>query len=363
MLSLFILLSILLGLVYIFVQRRYTFWQRNKIPFVTPKFPMGNLSNAKGGKHISLQLADLYNQNKAEHRLVGLYFFLRPVMLLIDPELIRHVLIKDFQNFQTRGTYYNAKHDPLSANLFALDYDQWRPLRTSLTSTFTSAKMKFMFPTVVSLANRLVETFNEKIKTDNEVEIGELFDCFTTDVIGTCAFGIKCNSLKNPNAIFRTMGKELTAKQSLSAFARQLASWNKNLANFFGVRRFNKSVTDYFYKIVKETIEYREKHGIHRNDFMDMLIEMKKTTLTLNEVAAQCFIFFVAGHETSSVNLTFCIYELSLEENKHIKDKARREIQSVLERYNGVLTYEALADMVYCEQIIQGISIFNLIVH
>lgn len=355
MFDFFILVSVLLGLIYTFVQRRYTFWKDNNIPFVKPKFPFGNLSNAKDRKHISLQLADFYEQNKAKHRLVGIYFFLRPVTLLIDSELIRQVLIKDFQNFQSRGTYYNEKADPLSANLFFVDYEQWKPLRQSLTSTFTSGKMKFMFRTIVSVANRLVETLNEKIETDNELEIGELLDCFTTDVIGMCAFGIECNSLKDPNAEFRQMGKRLSEKPNLGMFGRQLASWNKSWANFFGVRRFSKDVTDYFFNVVKETVEYREKNAVHRNDFMDLLIEMKKTSLSLNEIAAHAFSFFIAGFETSSVNLAYCLYELALEENRSVKDKALQEIRTVLKRHNGDLTYEALAEMVYCEQIINGI--------
>lgn len=40
---------------------------------------------------------------------------------------------------------------------------------------------------------------------------------YTTNVIGSCAFGIKCDSLKNPDCEFRVKGKELLKVDFLTA--------------------------------------------------------------------------------------------------------------------------------------------------
>lgn len=136
-------------------------------------------------------------------------------------------------------------------------------------------------------------------------------------------------------------------------------------------------------RIVDETVTFRENNNVQRNDFMSLLIDLKNSKdvanrLNMNEIAAQvffffiyffyslfiyflflhfinqAFVFFLAGFETSSTTLTYCLYELALEKHKHIQDEARREIFSTLEKYGGELTYEAVNEMAYIDQIING---------
>lgn len=38
---------------------------------------------------------------------------------------------------------------------------------------------------------------------------------------------------------------------------------------------FSDSVTSFFRKVVRETITFRETHGIRRQDFMQLLVELK----------------------------------------------------------------------------------------
>lgn len=62
-------------------------------------------------------------------------------------------------------------------------------------------------------------------------------------------------------------------------------------------------VSGFFLGAIKNTIEVREKNNIKRNDFMNMLIELKNNgkiegdqssvgSITFEELAAQAFIFF-----------------------------------------------------------------------
>lgn len=180
-------------------------------------------------------------------------------------------------------------------------------------------------------------------------------------MIGTCAFGIECNSLKDPNAIFRRMGKKVFEQPKLGTFGRICAASMPALAKKLGLKAHHADVTEFFMNAVKETVTYREQNHVKRNDFMDLLINLKNNPgsgehggLTIEQIAAQAFVFFLAGFETSSTTLTYCLYELAFEHNKNIQDKARNEIFSVLSKYNGELTYDAINEMGYIEQIING---------
>lgn len=361
MLVLLVLIVVLSSVVFSFIQRQYSYWQRHKIPFIKPKFPFGSISAPGTNKTIGEQFAVFYeNHRRSGHAFVGIYASVAPVALLIDLELIGRVLIRDFDCFQNRGKYYNEK-DPLSETLVNVDHAKWKPLREKCSKVFTPLKMRYMYPTMVTVCDRLVDCLSKMIKTDSAVEVHNLFARCVTDTIGNCAFGIDVDSLEDPAVKFRQMAKKAYDEPKLSFLQLSCVSTFPKLARFFDVREQHKDVADYFSNIVRKTMQYRETNDIRRNDFMDILMQMRNRSskkesenFTMTEIAAQAYTFITVGFEGPSLTLAYCLYELSLDKNKHIQEKAGAEIESVLKRHNGNLTYEAVAEMAYCERIVKG---------
>lgn len=344
MISIILIVTLCVTLYYYYFRPRISYWKRHQIPFIPMKFPyiFGNISS---NKHKALQFADFCNDHP-EHPIFGIFVFFQPALIVTSLPIIKDILNKSFDHFQNRGMYHN---DPLSAILGSLDHDDWQPLRKQISPAFTPAKIKNMFEIVKTVGEKLEKGLSETISSANQVEIRDLFGRFTTDVIGSVAIGIECNTLNSKNEL-RDMAKK--AMQTRLTFPRNiLTETHPSIARFFNVRKHSKEVTDFFLNIVKESVEFRQQSGEKRNDYLELLIEAK---LPIEQTAALAFDFLSAGYADSTSTLAYCLYELSLPQNQHIQREARREIQSVLEDDDGELTYEGLKKMVYCKQIIDG---------
>ena len=361
--SVLILLATVLVLGYLYVRKQFSYWEDRGVPTVKPVLPYGNLKGVSKTISLGERVRDVYLELKKTKSLIGgMYFFIAHNVLVFDLDLLRNIFVKDFANFQDRGMYVNEKGDPLSAHLFSIGGEKWRNLRPKLTPTFTSGKMRLMHLTILKVAEQFKDHLEEQ---GREVEIKELLAQFTTDIIGNVAFGLEMNSMKEKDNEFRTMGRRIFDVSSTNFVKRILALTFPKLALKLNVTFLEKDISEFFMRSIKQTVDYREKNNVQRNDFLQLLMQIKNTgklegeetegdggKLSFEELAAQTFVFFIAGFETSSSTMTFACYELA--RNPEIQDRARKEIQEVLQRHNGVLTYEATMELTYLEQIING---------
>lgn len=353
------LLALLLTAIFWFIRKKYNYWSDLGVKSFSISFPYGNIKGVGKKHHISQFLVDIYGKLKnIGEPIGGFYMFIRPIAIVTDLDLVKFILIKDFNTFPNRGLYFNEADDPLSAHLFNIEDGPWKTLRNKLTPTFTSGKLKMMFQTVLDVADKLIETLDKESSASGQLEVKDLMSRFTTDVIGSVAFGIECNSLNDKTAKFYEMGTRSFSRPS-NLFKRFVRSSFKDLARKLHMKITSEEISKFYIGVTVDTVKYREKNPqVKRHDFMNLMIQMKNTngpdSITVNQIAAQSFIFFLAGFETSSSTMTYCLYELSL--NDELQEKVRQHVKDVIEKH-GSLNYEAVNDMHYLEQCVNGITI------
>ncbi|XP_023709398.1 probable cytochrome P450 6a14 isoform X4 [Cryptotermes secundus] len=370
-----VLVACALLVVYSYFKWSFTYWKKLNVPYVEPCFPFGNFKEvAMMQKGFAYFCRDVYTRLEG-HRYGGIYFFSKPGLFFLDPDLIKDVLVKDFSTFHDRGVYMNEETDPLSGHLFSLPGKRWRYLRIKLTPTFTSGKMKMMFQRLVECGDELKLCLENIAGRGGVIEIKDILARFSTDVISSCAFGIECNCLKNEDAEFRQWGRKVfdpSVKRIITAILSGIAPV---VLDKLKLSTLDSDVSKYFLKMVQETVEYREKNNVKRNDFMQLLIQLKEKGsldseqgaedrteeemngigetadgLSMSSMAAQAFAFFLAGFETSSTTMTFCLYELSV--NPDIQERLRTEIDTVLEKHDGKISYEAVQEMSFLDKVV-----------
>nr|CAD7258875.1 unnamed protein product [Timema shepardi] len=247
-------IATILAVLYTILTWNYSYWKRRGVPQIPPTLPNGNVKELIQQKlPVSLMFEKLYKELQG-HRLGGVYRGFTPVLLLRDPELIKNFLTKDFMHFHDRNLPVDEKKDPLGLNLFSLHGPLWRRLRMKLTPTFTSGKMKMMYSLITDCAKEMVDFLDEPANKGESIDIKEWIGHFSTDIIGSCAFGTQFNSFKDPNSGFRMFGRSISPSSNSEGHKHHIFQT--------------------CFPILK-VIEYREKNGIERKDFLQMLIKLK----------------------------------------------------------------------------------------
>lgn len=263
---------------FFYITKNFNYWKNKGVPQIEPSFPFGCLSSFLLGEKCVGELYDGFYKELENVPYFGIYEGRRPTLIVTDPELIKRILIKDFQHFSDRlMATTNNKHDYINNHLFNLSGRDWRVMRLKLTPTFTSGKLKGMFPLIAKCGQQLDQHLKNEVESNPVIDVKDILARFTVDIIATCAFGLDANSLVDKNSEFYVMGTKIFNQSIFSLFRRVVQAMFPFLTKIYTPRMVRSDVSDFLTKIVKNTVEYRGKNSINRDDFLDLLTRIGKT--------------------------------------------------------------------------------------
>lgn len=97
------ILIILLITVILFIKSRLNYWNNLNVLNFKTEFPYGNIKHMGKKYHVSKFLCDFYKLVKENNeKFCGIYLIMKPIFFLVDLDLIKAVMIKDFNIFPNR---------------------------------------------------------------------------------------------------------------------------------------------------------------------------------------------------------------------------------------------------------------------
>uniref|UniRef100_K7FSE6 Cytochrome P450 3A n=1 Tax=Pelodiscus sinensis TaxID=13735 RepID=K7FSE6_PELSI len=292
----------------------------------------------------------------------GFYDGRQPVLSVMDPKIIKTVLVKECFTIFTNRRNLGLVGVLESAVSIAED-EQWKRIRTVLSPTFTSGKLKEMFPIIEQYGEVLVRNIQKKAEKDEPVAVKDIFGAYSMDVVTSTSFGVNIDSMNNPKDPFVKEIKKLVKFNFFDPLFMLIfvCPFLIPLLKKMNVNFFPKDAIEFFMKSVSRIKKERKEEGKGaRVDFLQLLIESQNSTmshesngvtqtykgLTDNEVLAQAFIFIFAGYEPTSNTLCYLAYTLAI--NPDVQQKLKEEIDSVLPN-KAPPTYNALMQMEYLD--------------
>lgn len=365
-----LLTSVSLAIV-IYYWGKYTFWSSRNVrtPLIIP--PFGNLYSQFWWPRAEIELIWMRKYGKV----YGQYQGTTPCLVIGDADIIRRVAIKDFNVFPNRRLFPTLNKFQQYALIVQKD-DHWRGMRSIISPTFASGKIKLMFGGF----NECIDDICETIKRQLSKETGESGSIDTKVLMTQLSmsaslrsfYGIKLNgsdksdthdddkvdSIEHfakmatsavrfsfsrllmssllPNKLQRALGFSTvsteTGMEFLYQIAKQIVEKRRNnpnkdkysdylqiLLDAEGSTSSNSTTIDE--NVVSKDPKFEDHHVIGREgaDF-----EHSKTKLTEQEIYIQTMAFMIVATQTTSDLLANTLYLMA--HHPEIQEKLRGEL-------------------------------------
>ncbi|KAG5280170.1 hypothetical protein AALO_G00085750 [Alosa alosa] len=294
----------------------------------------------------------------------GIFEGRSPMLLVLDTGVIKTIMVKECHT-----AFTNRRKDTTGVGLFtdAISFaedEKWKRIRNSLSPTFTSGRMKEIFPIARRYADSLIE-YMKKQNLKESINIKDLFGLYNMDVLTSTSFSVETDSINNPNDPFIANVKKLMNFNPFNpAFLIGILFPSLvPLLNKLGLSLFSPALIDYFSSSIKKIKEQHQPNENRRADFLQLMMHSQISNeeaeesskdlpvkgLTENEILSQSFIFIIAGYETMSTTLTSVAYHIAT--NPDVLSKVVEEIDSVFPN-NAPVTYEKVMNLEYLDMVI-----------
>ncbi|KAG8366489.1 hypothetical protein BUALT_Bualt17G0085300 [Buddleja alternifolia] len=251
----------------------------------------------------------------------------QPHMVITEPELIKEILTNKagiFQKIKAEGLIKKLLGD----GLVSTEGEKWSKLRKLANHAFYAESLKEMVPAMIASAETMLENWRQY--EGKEIEISKEFMIMSSEVISRTAFGSSYVEGKNIFDMLTKLGILIFQKAGKINRPFGLEKILKSEDNVES-DKIEKSLRDSVMAIVRKR-EEKVLTGEENNfggDFLGSLLRAHhdsdmKNRISVDNIIDECKTFFLAGHETTSILLSWTFLLLAI--HTDWQDKARKEV-------------------------------------
>nr|XP_006998799.1 cytochrome P450 3A13-like [Peromyscus maniculatus bairdii] len=347
------LLATILVLLYLYGTSSHGLFKKLGIPGPKPLPFVGTMLNYKRG----ISKYDI-ECHKKYGDMWGVYDGLLPVLVITEPDMIKKVLVKEFFSVFTNRLFLGPVGF-LKKGMVRSENEEWKRIRSLLTPTFSTGKLKKMFPIIQEYGDSMVKNMSREVEKGKNVTMKDIFGAYSMDVTTGTLFGVRVDSLNNPQDPFVKNIRKLFVLDFSNPlfFLEALFPILSRIYKKLNICMFPSDAISFFKKFIEETKKDRlENTQEHQVDFLQLMMNSQNSKdleshkpLSDLEILAQSITFIFAGYETTSTALSFIMYLLAIHPN--VQKKLQHEIDAVLPNKEPT-TYEALVEMEYLDMVV-----------
>ncbi|CAG2165938.1 unnamed protein product [Oppiella nova] len=308
-----------------------------------------------------------------------------PVLIVAEPELIKHIIVTDFHVFHDRLWKPSDRSRVEALSVAGAQGDRWRRVRAVVSPVFRSRKLSKMHALIDKLSNRMVNALDVMAKNEGQFDAVDTSERYVTEVIVACGFGTKSSALTDLDDPYLVNARTIFSASMFRFLCAQLIP--TFLRHFLNIKSLTTAKEiDYFKNLLQHILTLRLNSGQKYTDFMGLLINARKewdVTLTDNdsqthyfisgdeepslsrqssteakagnpwlsdeEIVAQGVMLVGAGFGTTASTLAFMAYELAL--NPSVQQKLYDEINGAIDS-DGEIPYDVLTRLPYLDAVL-----------
>ncbi|XP_034237985.1 cytochrome P450 6j1-like [Thrips palmi] len=354
LLPLLVVVLVLLAVLAAASTLRYGTWRKKGVPHLTPVPLFGNATLSILQREALFGMLDRVYRHFPGQPYAGFYAGPSPVLLVRSVEAVKNMLVKDFNVFPNHKLSPAPQYDEVfSKFLFCLPGEQWKDVRTKMTSAFTSGQLKAMYPSVKAMGEDLVRNIKQHRDKNGVIPVSNTCTRYGLDVIARCAFGIDGGALKTrePSPYMKAVGEAFRfgVSESLASFALLFSPLLYHVLRYPLLKEWRSAIIR---NLLLQTSEVREKAPLVNKDIFDKLLTLKQNgSVSYDVFEAQVMSMQVAGSESTASTVMFALWMLA--RHPECQEKLRAELRETVGNNGGEISYETGQDTKYLDMVMK----------